>query len=55
MVEHNVKTQKEAVNMYCGMGKGANGNRHCHGEYCMMWRWVSNEKGYCGLAGRPVV
>lgn len=29
----------------------------CHGSACMAWRWEDRkyERGYCGLAGKPVV
>jgi hypothetical protein len=29
----------------------------CMGSQCMLWRWTdeeSREKGYCGVAGKPV-
>ena len=26
----------------------------CRGCDCMMWRWVGEDQGYCGMAGRPL-
>jgi hypothetical protein len=56
----NFISEEDSSAMYCGpyrqKGDGSQDLvKYCNGRYCMMWRWVSNTKGYCGLAGKPVV
>lgn len=36
---------------------GLEGEQWCIGSRCMAWRWEDNryERGYCGMAGKPVV
>ena len=45
----NVNTEAEARLFCCCKPKQNN----CLGNGCMAWRWWDEERGYCGLAGRP--
>ena len=64
-------TENSAKNMWCPFARVADGsgaliNRDwdgfetegfCIASRCMAWRWEDrlHERGYCGLAGKPVV
>ena len=47
--DSNVNTPEEARLFHCFKKKRNN----CIENNCMAWRWWDEERGYCGLAGRP--
>ncbi|QLA15786.1 hypothetical protein [Desulfolutivibrio sulfoxidireducens] len=57
-----VLSEREAKFKYCPLLTTHDGKlRFCQGTMCMMWRCAvsgqgaDSDKGFCGLAGRPVL
>jgi len=56
-----VKTCKEAYNMMCPKRCVPSDEAAvCVADDCMMWRWfdmsdAEERRGFCGLAGKPVI
>ena len=55
-------TEEEAKNKWClqsmsNCGDGAASVVTCCGSECMAWRFIigREKKGYCGIAGNPIV
>ena len=58
-------SEKDAKNKWCPLtrvysshgsfnsyGDGVPDSCKCRGSTCMMWHWVTEEHGYCGLSER---
>lgn len=52
-------SENEAKFKFCPLLKTRDDKmKMCMGSQCMYWRWEKEnapEKGYCGVAGKPVV
>nr|WP_321259595.1 hypothetical protein [uncultured Pseudodesulfovibrio sp.] len=51
-------SDSDAKFMFCPLLKTHDDKmKMCQVTMCMMWRWAdeTKEKGYCGLAGNPVL
>lgn len=45
---------EEALEKWCPMRKELR-NDHCVVNECMMWVWISDDNGYCGLINTPII
>jgi hypothetical protein len=55
MVRFTVDSEDSACNRWSGIPEEISNPPQCRciASQCAMWRWLTNETGYCGLGGKP--